>query len=299
MDEDQNKQNEINEIKEEKTKESKEIELLKQEIRKQNELIKSLHKENQELIQKNEENIYLVNQELLKTKLVNQKEMNALKEFFIKEINLLKEEISKNKDEDKNDKNEVEEKKRKFQLKTIKEQINDLNDKFNKFGRTFDNKLDFIESSLSKLMEANNIKLDISKEFEKKLYDIFKEDNDYKENIDPKDLEEFKNLGKTMMENGGPSPLELTRNFFDNKIYNRISELKEQKIIINIISKKDKIFMCLDNLELGLNFNIDKFRKDFNLSKEDYSDEFLISIYKENKCDKNKTFKAIIEKKFK
>ena len=98
------------------------------------------------------------------------------------------------------------------------------------------------------------------------------------------------------MDNGGPSPLERCRDFFDQNFNKRINKINEQKKIHNLINKKDEIYTFLDNLEYELNFNISKFREEFNLSKEDFSDEYLISLYKENHCDKKKTFYAIIIK---
>ena len=75
-------------------------------------------------------------------------------------------------------------------------------------------------------------------------------------------------------------------------------ETNEKTIIANLNIKKNEIFEYLDNLELELNFNIPKFRKEFNLPKEDYSDEFLLLKCKENNWDKNKTFCDIINQNY-
>lgn len=280
-----------------KQKFSTNIELLNQEINKKNEIIENLQKENKELNIKNEESISLLNKEIKILKETYEKEINSLKDFFIKEINLLKEEISK-KNNNNNEMEKKEEKKTKNEIKAIKEDINDLNEKYSSFERVFDNKLEFIESSLSKLMEKEGNEKDIKKDFENKLNNIFKKQNDSKEHIDQKDLEDLKKLALNLSDNGG-SPLKESRFFFSKIFDKRVSETKDNMIIHNLISKKEEIFSFLDEFEYILNFNIPKFREEFNLSKEDYSDEYLISKFKENKGDKTKTFYSIINQNIK
>lgn len=220
-----------------------------------------------------------------------------MKDFFIKEINLLKEEISK-KNNNNNEMEKKEEKKTKNEIKAIKEDINDLNEKYSSFERVFDNKLEFIESSLSKLMEKEGNEKDIKKDFENKLNNIFKKQNDSKEHIDQKDLEDLKKLALNLSDSGG-SPLKESRFFFSKIFDKRVSETKDNMIIHNLISKKEEIFSFLDEFEYILNFNIPKFREEFNLSKEDYSDEYLIAKFKENKGEKTKTFYSIINQNIK
>ena len=94
-----------------------------------------------------------INQEMAKIKEENNKNIMLLKNEFEKNINSVKEEITKMKNNNEeakdNKKNQV--RKRDFDL--MKVDLQDLNDKYNSFERVFENKLDFIESNLSKLLE--------------------------------------------------------------------------------------------------------------------------------------------------
>lgn len=265
--------------------ENNEILLLKQEIQKKNEIIENLQKENSLIIKRNEDNISLLGKEIENIKQKYDKEIYSLKEYFTKEINSLKEELVKKDD-----------KKRKNELKTIKEDISILNEKYSNFERVFDNKLDFIESSLSKLMNKQGLKNDNKKDIENKLCNIFKEQNDNQKHIDEKDMQELKDLAFILINSGG-SPLKECTNFFEKYLNKRISEIDNQEILKNLIAKKDEIFIFLDELECELNFDIYKFRKEFNLSEEEFTNEFLISKFKENNGDKTKTFYAIINQK--
>ena len=287
MDEDNNIKNDyLNK----EIKDSKDIEFLKNEIIEKNKLIDNLQKENKELIKKNDENNSLLNKEIKNIKNEYEIKLNSLREYFQNEINSLKEEISKNK----NTMDNKEEKKRKNEIKVLKEDLNDLCDKFNNFQRICDNKMEFIESSLTKLMEKEGIKKDMTFKFLEKLEDIFSEKNDKKICIDKKDTEELKTLLMKIIENKEPIPVEKSRNFFDNNFNKRITEINDKNIIQNLINKKEEIFNILDDLEFKLNFDIQDFRKEFNLPKENYSDEYLLLKYKENNQNKTKTFYSII-----
>ena len=147
-------------------------------------------------------------------------------------------------------------------------------------------------------MVKEGIEKDYSKEFEMQLNKIFKKQNDIFSHIDQKDLEDLKSICFELMKNNGPSPLERTRNYFGKTLNKRINETNDKNIISNLAIKQNEIFECLDNLELELNFNIPKFRKEFNLPKEDYTDEFLLLKCKENNWDKNKAFCAIINQNY-
>ena len=256
---------------------SKNIELLKQEIIKKNEIIDNLQKENALIIKRNEDNISLLSNEIIN-----------LKQEYDKKINSLKEEIAKNRDK-------KEEKKRKNELNAIKEDITDLKEKYCSFERVWDNKLDFIESSLSKLMEKEGIERENKNDIESKLKYIFREQNDNQKNIDKNDLEELKNLSYILISSGG-DPVKESNKFFEKHFNKRVSEIKNNKILHNLINKKEEIFKFLDELdaEVKLNFDINKFRQEYNLSEKNYSSEYLISKLKENKWDKTKAFCSII-----
>jgi hypothetical protein len=267
---------------------SKNIELLKQEIIKKNEIIDNLQKENALIIKRNEDNISLLNNEIINLKQEYDKKINSLKDLFTKEIHALKEEIAKNRDK-------KEEKKRKNELNAIKEDITDLKEKYCSFERVWDNKLDFIESSLSKLMEKEGIERENKNDIESKLKYIFREQNDNQKNIDKNDLEELKNLSYILISSGG-DPVKESNKFFEKHFNKRVSEIKNNKILHNLINKKEEIFKFLDELdaEVKLNFDINKFRQEYNLSETNYSSEYLISKLKENKWDKTKAFCSII-----
>ena len=266
---------------------SKNIELLKQEIIKKNEIIDNLQKENALIIKRNEDNISLLSNEIINLKQEYDKKINSLKDLFTKEIHALKEEIAKNRDK-------KEEKKRKNELNAIKEDITDLKEKYCSFERVWDNKLDFIESSLSKLMEKEGIERENKNDIESKLKYIFREQNDNQKNIDKNDLEELKNLSYILISSGG-DPVKESNKFFEKHFNKRVSEIKNNKILHNLINKKEEIFKFLDELdaEVKLNFDINKFRQEYNLSEKNYSSEYLISKLKENKWDKTKAFCSI------
>ena len=267
---------------------SQNIELLKQEIIKKNEIIDNLQKENALIIKRNEDNISLLNNEIINLKKEYDKKINSLKDLFTKEIHTLKEEIAKNGDK-------KEEKKRKNELNAIKEDITDLKEKYCSFERVWDNKLDFIESSLTKLMEKGGIERENKNDIESKLKYIFREQNDNQKTIDKNDLEELKNLSFILISSGG-DPVKESNKFFEKHFNKRVSEIKNNKILHNLINKKEEIFKFLDELdeEVKLNFDINKFRQEYNLSEKDYSSEYLISKLKENNGDKAKTSFSII-----
>ena len=125
-------------------------------------------KKKDEIIEKMQNEIKNINEEMTKIKEANKKNSLLLKNYFEKDMNSIKEEISKmknNNDEAKdNKKNPI--RKRDFDL--MKEDLRDLSDKYNNFERVFDNKLDFIESSLSKLLKEEGPQKE-EKKIEKKI----------------------------------------------------------------------------------------------------------------------------------
>ena len=308
MEEKQNEKNEeINEIND-KPKDKNNIEFLIEEIKKKDELIEALQKENKELNKKNEEEISLLKEEIKNLKIKNEKEIQSLKEYLEEKLNLKDNENENINNEEENniinEKNEImeinnneyiiENEEKKDDIRNIK----DLNNKYNKFEKKFENKLDLIQKSLSKLMVKEGIEKDYSKEFENKLNKIFGKQNDKINHVSKKDLEDLKTIGMELIKNNESSPLEKTRNYFEKILNKRINEINDKSIIANLAIKKNEIFEYLDNFELELNFNIPKFRKEFNLPKEDYSDEFLLLKCKENNWDTKKAFCDIINQKY-
>ena len=304
MEKKENQKKEIINNKNDALKDRENIEFLIKEIKKKDELIEILQKENKELNKKNEKEISLLKDEIKNLKLHNEKEMKSLKEYFEEKLNLKQykdNEIINVEEEDNNiinEKNNSEENIENEEKSNDIKNLKDLNDKYNKFEKNFENKLDLIQKSLSKLIVKEGVEKDYSKEFENKLNKIFSEQNDKISHVSKKDLEDLKRIGMELMKDSGPTPLEKTRNFFEQILNKRINETNNKSVIANLAIKKNEIFEYLDNLELELNFNIPKFRKEFNLPKEDYSDEFLLLKCKENNWDTKKAFCDIINQKY-
>ena len=134
------------------------------ELKKKDEIIKNLQNEINKINKKNEEDKSFYLKEINQLKEDNKKEIDSMKEAFESEIKALKEEISKN--------NQIEKKENNNQIKrrefnAIKEDLNDFNEKLSKFERVFDNKLDFIESALSRLLEKEEQQKEEQKEEKK------------------------------------------------------------------------------------------------------------------------------------
>ena len=223
-------------------------------LNQKNKLIEKVGQENKILNKNNEQNISLLKKEIVNIKKDSEKEINSLKDYINAQINLFKKELITN-----NNNNEIKEKKEKKinyrEIEIIKEDINDLNDKYNQFERVFENKLDFIESTLIKLIDKDKIEKNNKKKekdtpytkddlilnnFEKKLLEIFSEKNYNISKIDEKDLQELKNIAN-LFENDY-SPLEVFQDFFDKNLKNKINEIKDEKILINIMNKKNSIY---------------------------------------------------------
>jgi len=301
------------------------LELILKDIKQKNNTIDNLYKDNEILKKKNEEKNIFLNRQLSDIKEKNIKDINILKNDFEQQIKAIKEELIKNNKKE-NPKVNKEENKQRIEFKKIKEDINDLNDKFNNFERVFDNKLEFIETSLAKLIEKdekekknenkindinekdNELNIDIENDyiwgnFKKKIYKIFSIQNNNKENIDQKDLDELKDISLNLMKNE-PSPIEKFKEIFENNIINNVNY---DDLINNLMNKKNKMFQFFYQLDLELNqkdmrkdnfnngFNIEQFRKEYNLSEDDYSNEVILTKALQNEWNFPKTFLALIQ----
>ena len=173
-------------------------------------------KKKDEIIEKMQNEIKNINEELIKIKENDKKNIKLLKNYFEKDINSIKEEIESikknNNDEAKdNKKNQI--RKRDFDL--MKEDIRDLTDKCNNFERVFENKLYFIESSLSKLL---------NQEEEKKMQNNINEKKINENKINENKIDENKINENKINEN----------KINENKINeNKIDENKNNDIINN------------------------------------------------------------------
>ena len=305
------------------------------------------------------------------------KEINSLKQILENKINAKADEFPK-KNIDKNEiienNNNNDEVKRKREFNVMKKDLKDLNEKFNDFERVFDNKLDFIETSLSKILDdkkedeekqkiekqkeenkktemdlewANNkagrktffgaqnsinidalIKADLKskekqeakdliKQFENLLDKIFSEENLKYKDIKKEDEDKFINLANKLLKYNVVA-IEVF-SLYLNKIRNNISD----NYFDNLNSKKNKIFQIVNNMDeqhakknkgllLGLfggkgekkdnkknkndikDFDINDFRKEFNLDEKEFPNNLIKEAYKKYNGDKNKMFTALV-----
>ena len=371
------KRNESNEIKDEiqnnrnEEKTPKESLIKEEDINKiKNEIEKELNEKLKE-VQTSFINKINENEECFK------KEINSLKELLENKINTKSDELPK-KNTDKNEiienNNNNDEIKRKREFNVMKKDIKDLNEKFNDFERVFDNKLDFIETSLSKILDdkkeeeekqkiekqkeenkkteidlewANNtpgrktyietqnrISIDsfiksnlknkekqeakeLIKQFENLLDKIFSEENLKLNDIKKDDEDKFINLSNKLLKYHIVA-IEVF-SLYLNKIRNNISE----NLIDNLNSKKNKIFQIVNNMDdqhikknkkllFGLfggkgekndskknkndikDFEINDFRKEFNLDEKEFPNNLIKEAYKKCNGDKNKMFTALV-----
>ena len=231
----------------------------------------------------------------------------------------------------------------------MKQDLQDLNEKCNNFERVLDNKMDFIEFNLAKLLgkdqnleenkniENKNNKNNISKksennnnnnesnkinifnnyldknhfkELEQELDIIFSKENEKSEDIEKEDIERLKKIVLNIMKNHKVPSEEIT-NYFRNKFEKRTPDENFKKLlnkkvkILDILSEMDiktrndlyGIFNDNDNKGKNVdlkNFDIDNFRKEYNLSKAEFSNAFLRQKYLECKGNEQKMFCKLI-----
>ena len=244
------------------------IDLILNQLKKTDKIKESLSKDIENLNKKSEEYKSFINKEINNLKEYNKNEINTFKNYLGNEINLIKEEILKIKNN--NNTKIIDDNKNKKIIKDfdlMREDLKNLNEKYTNFERIFDNKLDFIESSLSKLLEINkkkNVennlqnKNDINnelidshntdkndlKEFENQIDIIFSEQNDNCENINEEDLKQLEKISLKLIKNNILS-LEIFSEYFKKKFGSK----KCDECSNNFISKKVQIFEMLNNLD--------------------------------------------------
>ena len=252
----------------------------------------------------------------------------------------------------------------------MKEDLRDLSDKYNNFERVFDNKLGFIESSLTKLLkeegkqkeeknienknienknienknienknienkiienkiaENNNNNNEIInktnvgniqnedkktwKEFFNFLENQFSEKKLKQKEIKKGDLDKFKKIALNLIMKG-KLPEEKFNDFYKEKYGNR----KEDELTMILLAKKTQIFEVLIELESKLRkkkegghkehkehkekntdvnkFDINKFRKEYNLSEEEFPDALLKQKYIECKGNEKVMFYKLLK----
>ena len=151
-----------------------------------------------------------------------------------------------------------------------------------------------------------NYDMTIYKELNKVLTDIFSEKNLNTKDIDKKSLEKLKNININLVKEKH-FPLNFISDFINEtklklSIYNINIEHKKNKIYTVVDEVNNEIYPKLNNAEKEKNkkkidikkFNIEAFRKEYNLDKKEFSDEKLKEAY--IKCEGNitKTFEKLV-----
>ena len=251
------------------------IDLRLRELENKDKIIECLKKEIEILKKQAEEDQSYFNKEISNLKENNRKKINVFKNYLGNGFNFLREEISKIKI-DKNgmkvkSKNEIKQK----DFDSMKEDLKNLNEKYSKFEKVFDNKIDFIESSISKLLEINKkkeeqtkienkinvIKInDNTKKFKNLLDIIFSEDID----INSEDLKQLEDISLKLIKED-IIPVEIFSEYFNEKYgQKKLDEYSEK-----LIYKKCHIFEILNNLESQNNIEINSDKKKNENLEED------------------------------
>ena len=177
------------------------------------------------------------------------------------------------------------------------------------------NNINNSNNNIINIKNENNEDEGIWKEFINILDEIFSAKNENSKDINKNTLKKFEKISLNLF-NNEKYPIEKFNNYFTDKINKKAQEN------MNLIHKKNKIFETLTNLENNLiqekekgqrkgnffhwnkdkkekkvdikNFDINKFRQEYNLSKEEFSDEFLKNKYIECKGNEEKLFYKII-----
>ena len=175
----------------------------------------------------------------------------------------------------------------------MKDDLNDLNEKYSDFEKVFDNKLDFIESSLSKLLQKeekakkdkksedkkiinnnnnnNNLNnhiiegfFDVDwKEFKKKLDCIFSDKNNKEKGIKDDELRELKNIAlKYSKNNHEKLPVDQFKNYINEIISSKTPE--DADFINNIINKQVQVMTMLSELDNQDDLKLIKKKKEEN-----------------------------------
>jgi hypothetical protein len=206
------------------------------------------------------------------------KETNSLKQLLENKINTKVEELQK-RNTDKNEiienNNNNDEIKRKREFNVMKKDLKDLNEKFNDFERVFDNKLDFIETSLSKILDdkkEDEENKKIEKQKEKTVIDLEWADNKAgrKTYFDPQNRINIESLIKSDMKKKEKQEAKELVKQFENLLDKIFSE---ESLKYNDIKKDDENkFINLANKLLKYNlvalevfsFYLDKIRNNIS-----------------------------------
>ena len=178
--------------------------------------------------------------------------------------------------------------------------IDKNNVKNNNDGNIKDKNIEKKGSAKQKSLK-DQFNMKIYKNFNKILNEIFSDKNLKNEEIDNKSFEKFVKESKDLIQKK-ESPIE-----FCTEYINEIKQKIPPELIINVEKKKIKLYQKLneinDKIPLKMNiknidvndFNIDEFRKEFQLSEEEFPDEVIKKAYITCKGDFNKMLLKLIK----
>ena len=309
----------INEDKEKKEIEESKLDMIIKSLKEKDEIIKSLQNDINNLKKENE---YFSSQ-IKEIKNLHEQE----KQNYEKQINELKEVMAKKED--------IKYFAKKRELDYIKDNLDALSDKYNNFERVIESKMGFMESNMSKIfkqeeelkeLEKNviinekrdnipqlskmNFNMVVYEELNEILDSIFSRNNLVNGTIDEKNLERLLNICTNLFRNRH-LPIEYFNAYF-NSLMKTIGENASKEIKYNLQMKKSIIYQNLNRLNNEItpnmnsnqkkggkinlkNFNIKKFREEFNLSEKDFPDEKLNNLYIANNGNFERMFSKLIE----
>jgi len=160
----------------------------------------------------------------------------------------------------------------------------------------------FDEKKKESIKKGLNDKFDtkIYKNLKKILDDIFLEKNLNKQEINTKSKDNLKKEAEKLFKNKD-DPLEYFNGYINNVINEKQKKLSQEQMN-NLVHKKIFVFQTMNDINAQLlpmlnktgkepkkvdlkDFDIQGLRKDFNLSEEQYPDEYLQKLYKAYKGD--------------
>ena len=309
----------INEDKEKKEIEESKLDMIIKTLKEKDEIIKTLQNDINNLKKENE---YFSSQ-IKEIKNLHEQE----KQNYEKQIHELKEVMAKKED--------IKYFAKKRELDYIKDNLDALSDKYNNFERVIESKMGFMESNMSKIfkqeeelkeLEKNviinekrdnipqlskmNFNMVVYEELNEILDSIFSRNNLVNGTIDEKNLERLLNICTNLFRNRH-QPIEYFNEYF-NSLMKTIGENASKEIKYNLQMKKSIIYQNLNRLNNEItpnmnsnqkkggkinlkNFNIKKFREEFNLSEKDFPDEKLNNLYIANDGNFERMFSKLIE----
>ena len=171
----------------------------------------------------------------------------------------------------------------------------------------------FDEKKKESIKKGLNDKFDtkIYKNLKKILDEIFLEKNLNKQEINTKSKDSLKKEAEKLFKNKD-DPLEYFNGYINNLMNEKQKKLSQEQIN-NLVHKKIFVFQTMNDINAQLlpmlnktgkepkkvdlkDFDIQGLRKDFNLSEEQYPDEYLQKLYKAYKGDLDRIVLKLVTK---